>query len=606
MSALTLANGEEVAEPPPLPMMPVLVTPPPVSSISSRQTRPGAVAPNHNAQLAEAPAPPKPPTIAELLTPIAVPSKHESFDASSRISSSVPTASFLGNVHLGEQSPTPASQKAAQTPPPPKENFYTVPMSELMYVGESDDTTDSIEWEEQVAPGGKTVTVVKCANLAKLIERVTYHSVYDNNYLYAFLLTYRSFTTPEVLLDKLMERFNIAPPEGAEFFTFKETMLDPIRLRVCQVIRYWIEKHFYDFENDKERISKLEAFIDVIEKSRMESTAKQLRKILEKMKNEENSDEKNLFFSQPPPKPLPLKSKKGKTSSVVEILDWPSLEIARQMTIVEYELFRRIQPKECLNQAWNQANRAQKAPGISAMINRFNEVSLWCSAVIVKQDNFKKRVKVLKKIIKLAYRFKELHNFNGIFEVFAGLTSNSVYRLRKTWDALPQKTKNTYRELDALISRDLNYKTIREEVNLVSPPLIPYIGLYLSDLTFIEDGNPKEINSKINFIKCRKLAQLIRSLQTYQQTPYRLQIVTELREPLLALENLSEEELYKLSLLREERKKKAASGSGGGVSSPTVLAPRVRVSSGTHQRVEINTSETNDSPKSDKVEHFAV
>lgn len=592
MPALNLASGggggEEVAEPPPIPMMPVMAPPP--AANPTRPIRPSAAVPN---QFGEAVTPPKPPSIAELLSPIVV-----APDNSAR---TPPLMPLTGNTQAGDQSPT-ASQKPAPAPLPPKESFYTVSLSELSYFGENEDTSDVIEWEEQVAPGGKTATVIKCANLAKLIERVTYHSVYDNNFLYAFLLTYRSFTTPEVLLNKLIERFNVVPPEGADFYTFKETMLDPIRLRVCQVIRYWIEKHFYDFENDKERISRLEKFIDVIEKSRMDSTAKQLRKILDKMQNEDNSDEKNLFFTQPPPKPLTVKSKKGKTGSSVEILDWPSMEIARQMTIVEYELFRKIQPKECLNQAWNQANRAQKAPGISAMINRFNEVSLWCSAVIVKQENPKKRMKTLKKIIKLADRFKELHNFNGIFEIFAGLTSNSVYRLRKTWDALPQKTKNTYRELDSLISRDLNYKTIREEVNLVSPPLIPYIGLYLSDLTFIEDGNPKEINSKINFIKCRKLAQLIRSLQTYQQTSYRLQIVPELREPLLALENLTEEELYKLSLLREERKKKTAAGAGPASTSSPAVSSRLRVNPSVQQA---NTADI-DSPKVDRMEHFAV
>ena len=53
-----------------------------------------------------------------------------------------------------------------------------------------------------------------------------------------------------------------------------------------------------------------------------------------------------------------------------------------------------------------------------------------------------------------------------------------------------------------------------------TPPILPYIGLYLTDLTFIEDANKNILNDKINFSKCRKLAKVIREIQTDQQKPY--------------------------------------------------------------------------------------
>jgi len=81
-------------------------------------------------------------------------------------------------------------------------------------------------------------------------------------------------------------------------------------------------------------------------------------------------------------------------------------------------------------------------------------------------------------------------------------------------------------------------------------------GVFLTDLTFIDDGNPDILNNKLNFIKRRKLAMLIRDIQTYQQTPYELQDVQELQDMFAALNpDTSDDDLYNASLLHEPRLK---------------------------------------------------
>jgi hypothetical protein len=53
-----------------------------------------------------------------------------------------------------------------------------------------------------------------------------------------------------------------------------------------------------------------------------------------------------------------------------------------------------------------------------------------------------------------------------------------------------------------------NYKSYRSHLVNVQPPCMPYIGVFLSDLTFIEDGNPDTLNGRpdmINFEKYRYL-----------------------------------------------------------------------------------------------------
>lgn len=76
--------------------------------------------------------------------------------------------------------------------------------------------------------------------------------------------------------------------------------------------------------------------------------------------------------------------------------DYDPLEVARQLTLIEQDLYRRIENKECLNQAWNKPDKEEKSPHIVAMIKRFNLVSVWVATEIVKTEKLADRVTVLK------------------------------------------------------------------------------------------------------------------------------------------------------------------------------------------------------------------
>jgi len=80
--------------------------------------------------------------------------------------------------------------------------------------------------------------------------------------------------------------------------------------------------------------------------------------------------------------------------------------------------------------------------------------------------------------------------------------------------------------------------------------------MYLTDLTFIEDGNPDFINGNlINFTKRRRVAQVIREVQQYQQTPYALHEAPEIKNYLLGVQGMDEKTAYEFSLLAEPREK---------------------------------------------------
>jgi len=53
------------------------------------------------------------------------------------------------------------------------------------------------------------------------------------------------------------------------------------------------------------------------------------------------------------------------------------------------------------------------------------------------------------------------------------------------------------------MSYQKNFGNYRDALKMASPPCIPFLGLYLTDLTFIEDGNKNHLGNGefINFDK---------------------------------------------------------------------------------------------------------
>lgn len=54
--------------------------------------------------------------------------------------------------------------------------------------------------------------------------------------------------------------------------------------------------------------------------------------------------------------------------------------------------------------------------------------------------------------------------------------------------------------------------------------------MYLTDIVFIEEGNPKQIpgTNLINYHKCRLVANAVRKIMTYQQMGYAFKKVPEI------------------------------------------------------------------------------
>jgi len=258
-----------------------------------------------------------------------------------------------------------------------------------------------------------------------------------------------------------------------------------------------------------------------------------------------------MFNGKPPDSFIPTAPK-----DKWKLLDIHSEEIARQMTLMEYALFKAIKPWEYL--CWNTKMKQTKSANILAMINKFNVMSKWVQAEVLHGgETPKQRAVILSKFIEICEYLKALKNYNGIMEILSGLNASAVHRLKLTWACMSGKQMEIFQEFNTWTGN--NFKNLRTALHTLQPPCIPYLGMYLTDLTFINDGIPLYLPETclINFDKCRKVSASVLEIMQYQQTPFCLQPVEDIQSYLTQLEakhTQTDDEIYKLSLVLEERK----------------------------------------------------
>lgn len=83
--------------------------------------------------------------------------------------------------------------------------------------------------------------------------------------------------------------------------------------------------------------------------------------------------------------------------STVDLLHFPPLEIARQFTILDWDLWEAIPPWEFLDLRWQKKNKKEVAPNIIASTEHFNHISDWVATKICLTENQQNRIKILKR-----------------------------------------------------------------------------------------------------------------------------------------------------------------------------------------------------------------
>ncbi|XP_052346633.1 son of sevenless homolog 1-like isoform X3 [Oncorhynchus keta] len=457
-----------------------------------------------------------------------------------------------------------------------KEEQMRLPGAEL-YRFATPDSEENVVFEENVQ-SKSGIPIIKAGTVLKLIERLTFHMYADPNFVRTFLTTYRSFCKPQELLGLLMERFEIPEPKpteadqmaiengdqplSAELKRFRKEFVQPVQLRVLNVCRHWVEHHFYDFERDCQLLKCLEEFIALVRGKAMKKWVESITKIIQRKKQAQaNGPSHNITFeSSPPPIEWHL-SKSGQTDQF-DLMTLHPIEIARQLTLLESDFYRAVQPSELVGSVWTKEDKELNSPNLLRMIRHTTNLTLWFEKCIVETENLEERAAVVARIIEILQVFQELNNFNGVLEVVSAMNSSPVYRLDHTFEQIPSRQRKVLEEAHEL-SED-HYKKYLAKLRSINPPCVPFFGIYLTNILKTEEGNPDFLKRHgkelINFSKRRKVAEITGEIQQYQNQPYCLRVESDIRkffENLNPMEDKAEKEfadyLFNKSLEIEPR-----------------------------------------------------
>nr|XP_044600102.1 ral guanine nucleotide dissociation stimulator-like isoform X3 [Equus asinus] len=198
-----------------------------------------------------------------------------------------------------------------------------------------------------------------------------------------------------------------------------------------------------------------------------------------------------------------------------KLLDFPPKLVAEQLTRMDAELFKKVEPRHCLGFVWCQRpNGSQEylAPTVGATINQFLHVS-GCVITTCLGDlsmTAQDRARVVELWIQVAKECRVLGNYASLRAIVSALQSPSISRLQKTWGRVARKSSRKLKRFikDQWVSRR---QLVKEATSMLTSletgpigaqkGLVPFLGTFLNYLLLLDtnmedylEGN--EINYK--------------------------------------------------------------------------------------------------------------
>jgi hypothetical protein len=373
--------------------------------------------------------------------------------------------------------------------------------------------------------------VIDAGTLPKLVECIT-NEDFVHNHVYALILTYPVVTDKLTLMLALRSRFNTKIQTPSRYI--KETV-HKIRLRVVSFIRTWMTICPRDFD------------------AQMLHHVKEIELALF-IRNKYYGDDISIkeLYLKPIESESPIPPTIQLEFETNTILDYDSIEIARQLTIIQEELLYTIPREELFT--WVKEDK--KGPSLEKMTEYYNRVKWWVGYEITAVESVQDRVQILEKFVDIGLECLRLLNINMVLAISAGLTSIAVQQLKQT-------VSEGYTMKREKLLQYLDYNTGTQQLLMLNrytrTPSIPYIDLFMINLSHIEKSDPTYLNNNgiemINFYKLRRYSEVIAQIQSRQVgEKYKLQVYPRLKELLQNIPLYSEEQVIKQGSARNRIK----------------------------------------------------
>ncbi|KAH0615396.1 hypothetical protein JD844_004588 [Phrynosoma platyrhinos] len=307
-------------------------------------------------------------------------------------------------------------------------------------------------------------------------------------YCEAFLTTYRTFITPEELIKKLQYRYPLECLMDAQLTNPEHDGASERRdatkessLLISSVRQIQLGQDAFEVVKDtfKKRVSKNTFFVlvrVVDELCLVELTEEILRLLMDLVfrlvcngelslarvlrKNIlDKVDQKRILRYANSIKPLAARWVAARPGT---LHDFHSHEIAEQLTLLDAELFYKIEIPEVL--LWAKEQNEEKSPNLTQFTEHFNNMSYWVRSIIMQQEKAQDRERLLLKFIKIMKHLRKLNNFNSYLAILSALDSAPIRRLE--WQKQTSEDEAWDDVQDVCLLCTCKAGTIRLEPNL--------------------------------------------------------------------------------------------------------------------------------------------
>ncbi|CAB3994677.1 rap guanine nucleotide exchange factor 4 isoform X4 [Paramuricea clavata] len=219
---------------------------------------------------------------------------------------------------------------------------------------------------------------------------------------------------------------------------------------------------------------------------------------------------------------VPLPEQDGPENEIHSSLtELSAKELAYHLTIYENQLFRSVSVYEFLYHVFGVRNFPGKVTtNLDLFLNRLDEIQFWVATELALASHISKRVQLMKKFIKIAAHCKDFKNWNTFFAIILGLNNSAVSRMNHTWERLPTKFRKMFDDFSGILNPSRNHRVYRLSMGSLDPPIIPFLPLFIKDMTFAHEGSETLTNDQlVNFTKMRLVASTLRLIQFCRSNP---------------------------------------------------------------------------------------
>ena len=225
-------------------------------------------------------------------------------------------------------------------------------------------------------------------------------------------------------------------------------------------------------------------------------------------------------------------------------------DIGEELIYISQKALIPLKRKELYNGTFNKKSKLITSPNVQNSIDKFNKLIFFIIEDILSYDFPKDRAEVIEKWAYIGDYCKKRKDYNDTFAINSAFKSFIIVGLKLTWNMVRSKAKKIIKNLEEFCSFQGNYRNVRENMKLLNKNeyYIPYLGLLLRDLTFIEEKPKYIVNGNfINFEKINETQNIMDDFFRFKKIKDKKNI--NLNEDLKFFENLENQKENYLEIL---------------------------------------------------------